>query len=62
MIACHKHGKGTSYITFGSPGIGQDFIGDRENRSPARRAVLDVFYTFASGKFGITVYFYCCFI
>lgn len=55
VMARHKHGRGTSYVTFGTPDLGQDFIGDKGNPSTAGKAVLDVFCNFASRTFVLNI-------
>ena len=48
-MACHKHGRGSSFITFGTDGLGLDFIGSSNGNRPATgKAVLDVFCSYAS--------------
>ena len=53
VIARHKHGRGTSCVTFSTPDLGQDFIGNKGKPSTAGKAVRDVSCKFANRTFGI---------
>jgi hypothetical protein len=43
-MASHKHSRGTSFVTFGTAGLGEEFIGTKEDRarSPTGTAVVDM--------------------
>jgi hypothetical protein len=51
-MASHKHSRGTSFVTFGTAGLGEEFIGTKEDcaRSPTGTAVVDVFSSFIRRK------------
>jgi hypothetical protein len=51
VFVCHKHARGHTFTTYGTPGIGQEFIGSHENPTPTGKAVFDVFRNFTKRMF-----------
>ena len=48
----HKHGNGDTVMTFGTPGIGETFVGaNKKNMSKAGNMVLQVFDGFITGTY-----------
>ena len=51
-MASHRHSRGTSFVRFGTSGLGEEFIGANEHQSssPTGKAVFNVFSSYIRGK------------
>ncbi len=58
VFVCHKHGRGNTFRTYGTPGIGQEFIGTAENPTATGKAVFDVFRNYTKRLLPFYDFFY----